>query len=377
MAVWSYIIAELIGGEILAELPMQSVRFSRRLNKAGDFRATLPLDDRLAARGLDFYDLTTPARRAIYVLRDDQPQWGGILWTRRYDSESQSMNLQAADWWSYFDHRKVLPIISANPDTDVVAGLQTEYQQLDQNEIARRLVSLAQSHTGGDIGIQLGDTSSAITRDRTYHGYDLKTTGEALSQLSSVIDGPDIRFDVGSDSSGDITRGLLIGEPDLGQSGSPLVFEYGGNLTSYTWPSDGTGMSTRSYAVGDGLEAGTPIAVAEDTSRYAGGWPLLETETGYSSVTSSDVLTEHAEADQQAARLPVVLPTLTVRGDLPPQTGTYDPGDDARVIIRDRFHSRGLDTRMRIVDMDITPDDGGGETTVLTMAPLVEGPDIY
>lgn len=374
---WTYQLVDLMGGELLAEVPMSGASYTKRLNKAGAFSGTVHLDEKLARRGIDFYDITTPARRAVYVLRDGWPQWGGILWTRKYSSSAGTIKLGAGDWWSYFDHRKVLPVLPTDPAVDYVAGTSTDYLDAEQNEIARRLVKLAQSHTGGDIGVQLDTSSSGIWRDRHYYGYELHDVGDALTKLCNVVNGPDLMFDVGLDADGRVTRTLRIGTPTLGQQGSPHVWEYGGrgNLRSYEWPSDGSSMATRVLAVGDGLEAGTPIAVSEDNDRYNRGWPLLELEQGYSSVTTTSVLQSHADSDQRTARLPVVLPALTVGGD--PQIGTYGPGDDARIVIRDEFHRNGLDAPMRIIEQQVQPGDEAGDQAVLTMAPLLESAGIY
>jgi hypothetical protein len=114
-----------------------------------------------------------------------------------------------------------------------------------------------------------------------------------------------------------------------------------------------------------------PIAVNEDRARYTAGWPLTEAEQGYSGVTDPDTLQAHADADQLAARLPVVLPTLTVRGDMHPTVGEWDLGDDALVVIEDDFMVRGISTPMRIVADEITPGEEG-ETVTLTMAPLLD-----
>ena len=71
------------------------------------------------------------------------------------------------------------------------------------------------------------------------------------------------------------------------------------------------------------------------------------------------------------ARLPVVLPTLTVRGNTAPYVGEWDTGGDVRVVIRDEFMRRGLDTAMRIVDAQYAPGESV-ETVTITMSPLIE-----
>ena len=370
---YTYLVADLRTNTILDELPLSEVRFNKPLCACGLFSATWQLDESSATRARDPYELTMPARRAIYAFRDDRPQWGGVLWTRVYDSTTHTVKLGAAEFWSYFDHRQVLPVLAANRPTDYIAGLVVDLHDTEQNEIARRLVALAQQHTGGDIGIEVDAVDSGIFRDRTYRGYELVDVGEALRQLAGVIDGPDIVFDVAPGRHTAPRRVLRLGEPQLGQTGSAHVWEVGGNVLEWSWPSDGTRMVTRAYATGKGIDLGLPIAVAEDPDRYREGWPLLESETGYSTVEDPDTLTDHADADQQAGRLPVVLPQLVTRGDIPPTAAEVDRGDDGRFIVPagDLFAPKGIDTTLRVIDMAFEPSTAA-ERVTLTMAPLLD-----
>lgn len=374
---YTYLIADLRTNTILGELPMVSVKWGQKLCDSGTLQGQTIITPKLQA--LNPYQLTTPASRAIYVLRGDNPVWGGVIWTRKYDSATRVLSIGAADWWSYYNHRYILPVLSgtAYTDTTYVAGLSTAYTATEQNQIARNLLAQAALHTGGDIGITVDGNSSGIYRDRSYYGYQLKDIGSALKDLCNVLNGPDMLFDVGStDSQGRPSRLLRLGAPHLGQQGSPWVWEYGGNMRSYVWPSDGTRMETRAYATSDGTAEGTPIGVAEDLTRYTYGWPLLEGAQQYSGVAQSQTLIDHASSDQFVNRLPVVLPTLQVDGSLSPTIDDFSVGDDARLVIKDEFFTAGLDTSSRIIGLDVSVADEGGEESVqLTLAPLLG--DVY
>lgn len=374
--VYTYTVHDLATNALLGELPLKGVRYGKKLNGSGSLTGSFTVESRYAPRRLvkDPNRLTTPARTALYVWRDEVPQWGGIIWTRRYDSRTRQVQIGAGDWWSYFDHRKILPVLSLPVDpTFEVAELVVTYTGIDQNAIARNLINLAQSHTGGDIGIITDTSTSLIPRDRTYRGYETQDVGEALRQLAGVLNGPDMMFDVGPLDDGNPTRVFKQGDPHMGQQGSPWVWEYGGNLVDYVWPTDGSRYASRVLAGGEGTVEGTPIAVAEDNDVYALGYPLIEAETSYSTVSNPDVLQAHADADQEAARLPVVLPVLEVRGDMNPILGAWSMGDDARVVIEDDFFPNQLDTAMRIIAADVSPpDDGTDEKISLTMSPLFD-----
>ncbi len=380
MADWTYLLADLLTGAVTAEIPLSGVSMSQRLNDAGSFSGTWEGIGSYTAG--DPYLLTTPARTTITALRDGRPMWTGIVWTRRHTSGSDKVELGASDFFSYFDHRKVLPVFVPNGTTTQVSGLSTVYTQVEQNDIVRQLVAQAQVATGGNLGLTVDTTVSGILRDRTYMGHELVDVGQALKNLAEVIDGPDLLFTVAPelDANGRVVRVLRIGNPKLGQQGSNFVFEYGANISSYQWSSDGTKMATRAYATGDGIEAGQLIAVSEDSSLYGDGWPILEADTSYSTVTEDVTLQEHADADQVRNRLPVVTPSIVVIGDgtnsrgvkVGHALGEYGPGDQVRVVIKDDFFKTGLDSTFRIVGIDIDPGGDGIELASLTLNPVLD-----
>lgn len=368
-AEWTYLVADLLTGVIGAELPLSNVSMTKTLNDAGTFSGTLFLGRTGGFKG-DAYALTTPARTAIYALRDGTPFWGGILWASRYDSTNASVDIGGADWWSYFDHRKIVPLLDTTDGPSAVAAMSTTYAATEINQIARNLLTLAQTHTNGNLGMQLDSSATGLLTDMTYDGYSLTGVGDALRALTKLTGGPDIRFDVGnpSDDSNRPSRLMLVGNPRLAQDGDPLVIEYGGNLISYTWPRDGSSMATRGYAVGSGTEQATPVSIHEATSRYVDGWPLLEEETGYDTISDGPTLTSYARADVAAADLPKVVPTLIVNSEMDPKLGQYAPGWESRLLIKDAYFVNGLDTTVRIVQLNVQPADGVEQTALAVNA---------
>lgn len=372
--VYTFAIHDLRTNTFLDELPLTSVSFNTPLNGTGKLSASWDLARHPSTTRRNPYDLTAPARRAVYVLRDRVPMWGGIIWTSRYNSDSKRIEIGAADWWSYFDHRKVIPVIAANPPQDLIARQVIRYTNTEQNQIARNLVALAQSHTNGDLGIEFDDSDSGIYRDREYLGYQLANVGDALRKLSQVIDGPDMAFGVASPGSdGKPRRILRLGTPTLGQQGSPHVFEYGGNVVRYSWPRDASPMRTRTFATGEGQAEGMPIAVAENGDAYPAGYPRLEAEDSYSTVSTGSILQGHADADAFTNRLPVVLPSIVVNGggNHSPRITEAGPGDDCRLVIVDEYFRNGLDTTARIIDLAYRPNEAPNLAEA-TLSPLTD-----
>jgi len=390
---WSYLISDLATNKTLAEVPLSGIRATKGVCMSGTLQADWVLTRHGSTTRRDPYDLTTPARRVVYALEDGQPRWGGIIWTSSYDSSTRTVSIGAADWWSYFDHRLILPVLSGwttrtdgtriQADPFYASGLVTSYADVEQNQLARDLVALAQSHSAGNIGIVADASSSGIYRDRTYLGSALKSVGSALADLSQVIDGPDVLFDVGSvDSSGRPTRVLKLGTPRLGQEGSAHVWEHGGNIIGLKWSRSASAMTTRHYATGKGIELGMPTAVTEDPAQYTHSrWPLLESTSGHDIEVDPtapyggfDSLQGHADGSLARGRSPIALPTLVVRTDQAPTLGTISPGDDGRLVLPPghEFARAGYDGPVRVAQIAFTPDAREVPSAELVCNPLLE-----
>jgi hypothetical protein len=364
-AQYAYLVADLRTGDVLDELPLHGVTFSTVLNDAGEFRGQLALGARKPR------DLLQPGRTALYVVRDGMPVWGGIIWTTKYASADRSVEIGAAGFLSYFDRRRVLAASYVPGRDDVGALGPTTYAEVDQAEIARELIRTAQAHPGGDIGVRAAPHAPAgPARPRTlsYQAYELKSVGEALRELAELDEGPDFLIDV-TYEDGTPVRRLHVGDPRLGQDGAPHVWEYGANLMAYTWPCDGASMAGRVFALGAGSESGQLIEAAADPGLTAAGWPLTETEVSYAHLDDRQVLASIAAATLRTVSRPVILPELVVRADREPVLGSYQVGDHAQVVIRDDFFPDGMDFRVRVLAVEVTPDE---ETVALTVAPVQE-----
>lgn len=364
---YTYLVADMRGGTILDELPLTGVSFDKRLNDTGSLRGQLRVDDP-GIRAREPRLLTEPGRAAIYVDRDGELLWGGIIWTSRYSAGNSTLEIGAADFLSYFEHRRVLrhPVV---PDSVV------SYVDTDQMAILRGLLEIVQSHPGGDLDLELrGPATSGIRRTVDYAAGELKPVADALRDLANADNGFDFAMDVEYGPDGRPVRFLRLGYPRLGQPGSPYVWEYGANLVDFTWPRDAASMATRMFAQGTSDADRPLLAVAEDTAAYANGWMLIEDAASQLDTRDRALVDAQAQGELAARRRPVVLPEITVRADLDPVVGTYSVGDDVRLVIDDPFFAGDhVDMTFRLLSLAVTPgDDGGQEVATLTVAPMPE-----
>ncbi len=364
---WTYLLADLRTGLILAETPLAGANPIKKLNASGTCSGSIPL--RYCAG--DIYRQTTPGRTCLYVLLDGQPYWGGIIWSRSYDGGSGVVQIQASDWWSYFDRRYVMSGQAfGSADDGKTANGSWTVTNVGQNQHVRDLMARAASYTGGDIGIEVRQLGTGVGKliSAQYFNYKLATYGQVLTDLSNLVDGPDLMFDTaGWDAQGRPRRLLRMGTPELTHRSDVLVFEYGASLMDYSWPSDGTKLATRSWATGSGNELSTMMYRGDNTARLAQGWPLLETSVQYTNLTTAAQVKAQAASDMQPNRVPMVTPTVVVRTDRPPYLTEYQPGDKARLVIRDDYFRNGIAANVRIID--VAPKLGEN-TATLTVNPI-------
>jgi hypothetical protein len=118
-------------------------------------------------------------RTQVLIKEGDNPLWVGTY--TGYDSELRgeagSVTIKCL---SYFAH-----LFARN--TDKI----TNYIQVEQAQILRNLLILTQGRTNGGLGITYNSENTGIIRDRTY---EYKNIGEALVQMSGVINGCDFEF---------------------------------------------------------------------------------------------------------------------------------------------------------------------------------------
>jgi len=343
MATYRYLFADLLTNQILAELPLTSVRFSQQINSPGNFSATLQLAG-LEVNDLNVSNATIPARTAIYVDRDGTLIWGGILWNREYSSKDQTLTLNANEFESYWNRRRIT--------TDTV------FTNTDQLTAVQTIVNNANAATNGNIGITVGSETSGVLINRTFYGYEYKTVLSAIQDLSKSATGFDFNIQVYYDSNGNPAKLLRLGYPRYGKkysatSTSVPVFELPGNITEYTWPEDGSITANYLYTLGAGSNPGKLISTAYDGTKIAAGWPLLEEQANYSDVSDPTLLANLATAQVSIVSYPPTTIKITMPPSLDPIFGSYEVGDDARIrILDDRFPNQ-LDTVYRIVAFSV------------------------
>lgn len=368
MATYRVLSLDLRTGTRVAEISLSDLKFGAKLNDVGVLSGRLhlpsPTSAAARARASALVDAVDECRRQLVVERDGVIVWCGIVWGAPYDDDSQTIDVSAAETWSYFRHRYI--------------NTRGGYDFWDQFDIVRSLIDLLTSQTGGDIGVTVETHDSGVTRYRVYEPWELKQLGEAIEQLSAVNDGFDFAIDPYWDpATGELVKVLRLHYPRRGRryNETGLVFELGRNVTSFKWPSDGTRAANQILAVGAGEGSSmlrvtrTDSAQIQPLSSGGPGYPLLQDVVTYKDVSVFSTLVGHATQALATRSRPVVLPEVSVRADSDPIFGSYIVGDAARFIVPPHVSPRfpdGLDTYYRIVGWDVSVGDEGDESVKLT-----------
>jgi hypothetical protein len=287
-------VASTVTGQIVyRDMPfVGSPRWTYGLNLNGGLTPTVPLS---AVTKGDFEELSQPWRWSWGLAYGSHILQYGPCVTDRYTDQDGPPTAEVGctglwglwakrilidPWWS--EGRNV-----ADPLADSV------YNNLTLRTIAKRLVQSDLIRAGHGLPIVLPDDDPAGTNQRTYPGYDLATIGERLTQLTQVIDGP--------------------------QLGYPHSWDYGKALSHVDYDRDGSHMTMGHFERGNGMERGLLSAYQDDKSLVnvsSYPWPDLET-VGSSSTSVTEQSTLQAAADGQVATYarPIVTWSATVRMD--------------------------------------------------------------
>jgi hypothetical protein len=338
MAKYTYVVADLLSGDVLDEIPFVNVSWGRVLNAPGSFSGSIHRTHPKAKRAtLD------PGRRALYVIRDGggvpQCVWGGILWTAKRTSDM--LEFGALGFWSYFRRR--------------IIRRDRVYTNTEQLTIVRDLISDAQGLPQGDIGVVVSNLNSGRTRAREYRTWELKELAEAVEQLAAVIDGFDFSIDVDWDGDSTFTPTLNFFYPAKGRR-LEQPWDERVHFTTAEWTIDSTQQATWVAAAGSGDGDAMRRTSYGNPST---GYPLLETSVANKDVSVMSTLEAMAREEFGRRSMPIVLPTIDLKPTPETVIGAWTEGDQVQILGDDFIP----DQWCRIMAFDVSVSDDGYEET--------------
>lgn len=383
----TYIIGDLRTGRRIQTVPAVRGPWSDVLNDSGEVSCTVSLRDPVVQK-LGLKESAKPGKAFLAALDGDLVLQAGPIWLHDYQADTGLLTMSASGMWSYFDYRRVLPVLAGRLPTDPTTNTRFTAVSVDLEDpwpvdtrtslqgMARALVAQAQSWTGGNVPVVV-PAAIAGDRERTYRGADLILVGEALRDLTKLEGGPDIRFQprLTSDRLG-IEWVMLVGTPTQPLLFSPIepVFTVGAPkspVTKFSTSVTGRTVATDVYTTGGRAADEALVSLASNPQLLDQGYPVLEAVD-----STRATVTEQATLDAFAAELAMrtVSPTETWsfshRTSDQPLLSGYSVGDFAKVrVLEDLYHGTiEPPVRMRILSRS---GDAVGREVALKFQPEV------
>ncbi|WP_425005740.1 hypothetical protein [Mycolicibacterium sp. S3B2] len=246
-------------------------------------------------------------------------------------------------------------------ETELVSEVYTQAEGtwLSRTDLAWSLINKSQNLTNGDFGITRGLTGgSATLYEKTYNRTNIKDALQAMTKLKT--EPIDIEF----------TYDKVFNTYEYRGSNKPeIVFEYPGNIIGLGAPEDATDITNAVIGIGRGQRDGTQeeryaVDLASQTD-YELRQDLLQTN---GTDDSDGGITDAAEAEKEAKRVPITIPALQVDGNVAPYVTDYGIGDRVTVKVTGYPLLSDINGTYRIEKMTVTIDENDSETVTLEVS---------
>lgn len=370
MAEYTYRFADLLSDADVAELELSNVRFDRRIITPGAFSGSITVTNSDMANQVK---KVVPAKTVVHVYRDADI-WGTyIIWQVRVRSSSRSgvqVEFQGASLESFF-YRRLL-------------DLDQTYNDVDQFDIARDLVSIAQ--TGWmpyPNAPQLGIISnpavmSGVLRDRSYYITDAATVGQRLEELANVDNGFEYMINTYVDSDAGLRVREFVLAEQLGSENIDVTFSYPGSIDSYEIQMDATAAATAFWTRGDSIQDDVTAdaralmtlepALAEEW--LDAGFPHLDRVIDYSTVIELSTLEAYAQwwKDNRAGVFSIPIISINTT-DIATLITPSSLGTEAQFTILDEYFTLvggvpEFSSVHRIVGIEVNPPQRGNTESI-------------
>jgi hypothetical protein len=346
---YRYLLADLLTNNILLDLPFQGVSFDRKINGAGNATFVFSLD----ASGYDnqiVADSTIPGRTAIYIERDQTLVWGGILWSRTYESEGKTLQFTAQTFESFL-YKQTIESTQA-------------FTNVDQRNILALMIQNMQAKPYANIGIIVpGTFATVVSRTTTFWDYEVWSYGKAAENLVGYDDGFDYTIDVAYVGGVPVKQLLInnvLGSP---VSTSGLAWDYPGGIKNYWFPENASNAATTVIGVGAGEGKAMLRSKAQITTSLTGGYPDLQEVYTNKDLLKATTLASHTRAELNRIAVPLTSPTFEINPEIGPGLGSFALGDYGYVYITDPRFPNGTRILVRVVGYQASPPGADGTET--------------
>jgi hypothetical protein len=174
---------DIVTNKIVGEIPLEDVSYERSLKQPGSFEGKITVSEQTNA--LDLYNATMPGKTALYVVRDTEAVWGGIIWGRTYDLVGRSLAISASEFTSYLNHRIIWKTFSHSYSVTLSknASSPTPYFFVAINNVTLKAPYSLTDEFGKPTKVEI---TFVDTKLRKYNGfYELRGTTSSPAALGN------------------------------------------------------------------------------------------------------------------------------------------------------------------------------------------------
>jgi hypothetical protein len=324
----------------------------KQLNMAGNFTGTFKLgtgiedDDELISSSY-------PQRTALFCQRNGVTIWGGVVWSRTFESNAKTCQLSAQTFESYVSKINVPHDLAYNQNQ-----LKTAVDLIND--------MLAIPYCNVHIDTSYVDITGGIVKETTVASYDTKTYGELLGELAASDDGFDYTINC---VDGPVTDNpviqLLVGQPILlpGDADNPTVYDYPGSINQFYWPESGSDAGTYFIVLGSG--SGSDMLRSEAVWSGGLGYPRVDKIFTFKNVTDQVTLDAIAADIASTYGPTVTVPTVTLSSDRDPEFDQWNAlGTTFQIELESpRWPERKILTS-RMIGWELQPADSENSETI-------------
>lgn len=364
MPVYRYFFEDLTTGTLLDELPgMYGVYLSANMSAPGDWTATIRMDNTYRTP-TEILEATSPGKTIVWVERDSVVIWGGILWSRTYQSDGRTMQFQARTFDSYLSKDFGSTDVTF---TDYKVNIVREAFQrsMQQGAGAPFLLDIPAASAGdGDVTY----TKELVGDEYTYWDDVVKemVRGGVEYRILYAKDGSlgvrSARLEIGRWDKAGFGLGVPYG------TATRLLFQYPGDIAKYWWPESVADSANKLAAIGKADDASTPRATLTNSASMSGGYPRLGKRYTYTNVETTAKLSATLSSIRDAVAPPQTNPTFALllsRTTADAAFGNWSLGDYFDYTIADPY--RFPATRKgatRVTGWSLKPADSEGLESV-------------
>lgn len=352
-------------GEHIDILPASSWSWRRTVSAAGSVAVDIPLTQESVAMNLR--GLLAPWRTTL-AIRDNatgRVVAAGVVYARQWEADTGMLKVSCADLWDLFKLRLVIDpsldsfgAAAVEEKEGAIPGAWTRRMSGSLGDIARQLVEM--TIKAGPLPIIL-PAHQGGQHERTYEGGDMATIASRLSELTQVIDGPEIAFAPSINPISDrLEWQMMIGTPELVTASHrwdarrraiPLI--------DISVEEDASDMVGDSWARGGSQNDRVLIAHHHDRWLEQAGWPLLQAaDTSHSTISDLTTLAAWARTPTRLRSESVEVIQLKARRQDEAGYALADaltPGDHILLRHDDPYLGAGL---MRLKVLELSGDEG-------------------